>query len=92
MVTIQSFTDPRLASVSSSGSVPPLRHLGALLAGRLAPSAILAPFREYWRRERVRHELSLLNDRELSDIRMTRQEISEIFKPEFAASRAADRV
>ncbi|MGH7066800.1 MAG: DUF1127 domain-containing protein, partial [Acetobacteraceae bacterium] len=59
---------------------------------RMSLSASLAPFREYLRRERVRHELSLLNDRELSDICMTRDEISEIFKPEFAARRAADRL
>lgn len=90
MATIANFERAHLSSASPVDAALPARHFGARLAGWLTPAGILAQIREYFRRQRVMHELRCLNDRELSDIRMTRAEISEIFKPEFAKRREAD--
>ena len=42
------------------------------------------------RRRAVIDELATLTDRELADIGLTRDSLSEVFNPEFAAARAQD--
>ena len=43
------------------------------------------------RRVAVRNELSLLSDRELADIGLSRSDLSHVFDEAFAAAREADR-
>ncbi|MDA8049538.1 MAG: DUF1127 domain-containing protein [Rhodospirillales bacterium] len=63
----------------------PKRVLGRTVA------AVAAAIREHFRRQRVIAELSHLTDRELADIGLTRADIAQIFNPEFAARRNAER-
>jgi uncharacterized protein YjiS (DUF1127 family) len=48
-------------------------------------------FAEFRQRRAVLAELSLLSDRELADIGLSRPELNQVFDPDFAAAREADR-
>jgi uncharacterized protein YjiS (DUF1127 family) len=48
---------------------------------------LLAKFAEWRHRRAVMQEMAMMTDRELSDIGLTRSEITRVFDPAFAASR-----
>jgi uncharacterized protein YjiS (DUF1127 family) len=48
---------------------------------------LVSMFREWWHRRAVIQELSLMTDRELSDIGLSRSDLARVFDPAFAAAR-----
>ena len=53
--------------------------------------AVLGWLRQWRQRRQVMTELALMTDRELSDIGLSRADLSRVFDPAFAASHARDR-
>lgn len=49
--------------------------------------AVWASLLDMLRRRAVLDELSMLSDRELADVGLTRAELSDVFRPDFAARR-----
>jgi uncharacterized protein YjiS (DUF1127 family) len=60
----------------------PLDHRISAWVGQL-----VSMFREWRRRRAVIQEMSLMTDRELSDIGLTRSDLARVFDPAFAATR-----
>ncbi|MGH7102593.1 MAG: DUF1127 domain-containing protein [Acetobacteraceae bacterium] len=89
MPNVANLEASRLSLSSPARAVVPARKLAVPLSW-LAPACLLGHLREYMRRQRVMDELRRLNDRELLDMRLTRDEISEIFTPEFARHRSGE--
>ncbi|HWA80766.1 MAG TPA: DUF1127 domain-containing protein [Acetobacteraceae bacterium] len=83
----EALDETRVSRAWDAGRNRPARSGGV---GRLF-AAIGAGIREHLRRQRVMSELSRLSDRELADIGITRNDIGQIFTPEFAAQRRLER-
>lgn len=90
MTKIATVASQDLGSVLASDRVLPHFHLGRLFAP-LALARVMAAIREYFRRQQVMFELSRLSDRELHEFGLGRDQIKDIFTPEFAARCATER-
>ncbi|HUC19815.1 MAG TPA: DUF1127 domain-containing protein [Acetobacteraceae bacterium] len=85
--TAHAFAETRVSRAWDAGRGRPARF-GAV--GRFV-AAIGVGIREHLRRQQVMNELSQLTDRELADIGITRNDIGQIFTPEFVAQRRFER-
>jgi uncharacterized protein YjiS (DUF1127 family) len=75
-----SYDEPPVAVVKT-----PSRGIGHWLAWAMAAVAA------WWRRQAVLQEMSMLTDRELADIGLSRADLPRVFDPAFAAEHARGR-